>query len=114
MENDDGFIEAISPDILKTLRGVQFFQALDDRMCPTDPSLVRVPCARSYAISAAILNDRGFDSDTVGEIIQVLEARGAHCDCEILFNVAEDSRLKSEYWKSRAAEHLSQTHHDFH
>ncbi len=51
-----------------------------------------------------ILNDRGFDSDAAGEVLQVLQLRGAHCDCEILFNVAEDSRLKSGYWKSRATE----------
>jgi hypothetical protein len=45
-----------------------------------------------------------FDSEEVGEIQQVLEAKGAHCDCEILFVVTEDSRFKSLYAKSRTAE----------
>ena len=46
MERDDGLIEAISPDVLKTLRGVQFFEALDDQMCPIDPAQAPVPCAQ--------------------------------------------------------------------
>jgi hypothetical protein len=105
MENDAGFIEAIAPDVLKALEHVRFFEVLDDQMCPSDPAQPEATCHGSYVISTAILTDRGFDSDAVGEIIQVLEARGAHCDCEILFNVAENSRLKSGYWKSRGAEH---------
>jgi hypothetical protein len=114
MEHDDGFIEAITPDVLKALNGVLFFQALDDQMCPTDPVLPRASCQGSYAISTAVLTERGFDSEEIGEIIQVMAARGAHCDCEILFNIAEDSRLKSEYWKSRAAGYVRQDPHDSH
>jgi Protein of unknown function (DUF2695) len=102
MESDRGFIEAIASDVLEALRRVRFFEALDDQMCPTCPAQPRALCRGSYAISTTILTDRGFDSDAIGEVIRVLDARGAHCDCEILFNVAEDSRLKSEYWISRA------------
>jgi hypothetical protein len=32
----------------------------------------------------------------------VLRAQGACCDCEVLYNVAESSRLKAEYWKRQA------------
>jgi hypothetical protein len=46
----------------------------------------------------------GFDPDEISEIAQVLSARGGCCDCEILFNVAEESRLKSEYWKAKAVQ----------
>jgi hypothetical protein len=102
MESYDEFIEAIASDLLEALQRAMFFQALDDQMCPTDPAQPRALCKRSYAISTEVLAGRGFDPDAVGEAIQVLEARGAHCDCEILFNIAEDSRLKSEYWISRA------------
>lgn len=27
---------------------------------------------------------------------------GGFCDCEILYNVAEESHFKSKYWKARA------------
>jgi hypothetical protein len=33
----------------------------------------------------------------------VLAARGGFCDCEVLYNAAEESRLKSEYWKAVAS-----------
>ena len=102
MENDREFIEAIARDVLEEAhQGVAFFQLLDDQMCPTDPVQPRAACQGSFALSPAILADRGFDSEAVGEIIEVLRAKGAHYACEILFNVAEDSRLKSMYWKSR-------------
>ena len=29
--------------------------------------------------------------------------KGGFCDCEILYNVVEESRLKAEYWQARAA-----------
>jgi hypothetical protein len=28
--------------------------------------------------------------------------QGGFCDCEILYNVAEQSRLKAEYWMAKA------------
>lgn len=31
----------------------------------------------------------------------VFMSMGGYCDCEILFNVAESSRLKAEYWLAR-------------
>ena len=29
-------------------------------------------------------------------------ARGGYCDCEILYNALDESRLKAEYWRARA------------
>jgi hypothetical protein len=54
-------------------------------------------------ISTDILTKLGFGPEEIPEITQVLASRGACCDCEIPFNVAEESRLKSQYWKARAA-----------
>jgi hypothetical protein len=45
----------------------------------------------------------GFRQEEIREILLVLASRGGCCDCEILFNVAEENRLKSEYWKARVA-----------
>ena len=58
----------------------------------------------TYAVSTAILQLLGFELQDTEEILQVLKSRGGCCDCEILFNVAENSRLKAEYWRQRAAD----------
>ena len=43
-----------------------------------------------------------FDSDDLKDMFAVMRAEGACCDCEVLYNVAESSRLKAEYWKHQA------------
>jgi hypothetical protein len=35
---------------------------------------------------------------------------GGCCDCEILYNVAGESRLKSRYWKAEAGHRQGRTH----
>jgi hypothetical protein len=44
----------------------------------------------------------GFTDDEIYDVLHVLMRRGGYCDCEILFNVAETSRLKAGYWTARA------------
>jgi hypothetical protein len=46
------------------------------------------------------------DDEDLEDILAVLHSLGGCCDCEILYNVAEESRLKSEYWIARAREFL--------
>jgi hypothetical protein len=48
------------------------------------------------------LEAAGFDADDLKDMFAVLRAQGACCDCEVLYNVAESSRLKAEYWKRQA------------
>jgi len=45
---------------------------------------------------------RRFQQDELFDVFHVLMAQGGYCDCEILLNAAESSRLKSEYWRARA------------
>jgi len=45
-------------------------------------------------------------------VIEVLNANGASCDCEVLYNVAEESRFKSEYWKARTGYRANGRHSD--
>jgi hypothetical protein len=71
-------------------------------MRPVGPGRQRVACTGYYAISTGLLSHLGFDMNDIEEILAVLRMKGGHCDCEILFNVAENSRLNSEYWKARA------------
>lgn len=103
MNDRDDFIANITQDVLKVLAGKRFFETLDAQLCPVETSALRVVCDGTYAVSTAILSRLGFELQDTEEILQVLKSRGGCCDCEILFNVAEESRLKAEYWLRRAA-----------
>jgi hypothetical protein len=90
---------------------MRFFELLDDQIYSIRAEHGCVSCSGNYAASTTILRQLGFDEDAIAEITQVLASRGGVCDCEILFNVAEESRLRAEYWKSRARGYSSS---DFH
>jgi Protein of unknown function (DUF2695) len=107
--HDADFATAIGPDVLRILRKARFFERLDDRFCPLDPSVERARCGQSFAISTEILRDLEMDSDDIEDVLEVLSSQGACCDCEVLYNVAEESRLRSECWKARALEPGSAT-----
>ena len=96
-------INSIAPNVSKVRASRRFFEALDDQLCPADPAQLRLSCAGTYVIATEFLTRCGFGPEEVAEITQVLASRGACCDCETLFNVAEESSLKSQYWKARAA-----------
>jgi hypothetical protein len=49
-----------------------------------------------------LLLKQGFKDDEFFEVFHVLMRQGGFCDCEILYNVAEQSRLKAEYGIARA------------
>jgi hypothetical protein len=105
--NDDlesDFIKDITPGVLSELERIRLFQKLDDQFCPVGVSDPTVKCGHSYAQTEKILKNAGMDSEDVEDILAVLHSLGGCCDCEILYNVAEESRLKSKYWKARAAE----------
>ena len=38
------------------------------------------------------------------DVFHVVMGQGAFCDCEILYNAAPESLLKSQYWQRRAHE----------
>ena len=99
---DSDQITSITPDVITCLRRSRFFERLDDLLSLNGPTPQREVCVGNYELSRRILQESGFDSDDMRDIFNVLKAQGGFCDCEILYNVAESSRLKSEYWKSRA------------
>ena len=100
MNSDNDFIKDITPYVLKTLENKKFFEALDDQMCPKEPMSGRVLCEGTLSTSTSTLSGCGFDEQEIEEVLAVLAAGGGCCDCEVLYNVAEESRLKSEYWKA--------------
>jgi hypothetical protein len=100
----DEFIKAISDDVMRSLTTRGFFEELDNRFRPKDDAVPRAVCDHSYTISESVLAERGFHAEDLDDIFDVLRAKGGVCDCEILYNAVEESRLKAEYWKARAKE----------
>ncbi len=112
---DDEIIKDITPDVLRVLKKSQFFESLDDFMAPKDTSQKALECHGDFRIMKLVLKQKGFKEDSkideIFDICHVLMSQGAFCDCEILYNVSENNRLKSRYWKNRAknkgdAQHL--------
>jgi hypothetical protein len=101
---DAEFAESIAEEVIAVLEGHRFFALLDDLYCPTDPTMSERKCGHSYATSIEILKTLGMDSEEIADVLAVLKSRGGCCDCEILYNVAEESRLKAAYWKARYRE----------
>jgi hypothetical protein len=99
---DDQLITDITPDVMKCVQGAKVFDALDNALCPIDAGASRALCYGDFRNSKPILLSRGFTEGELFDVLHVLMAQGGYCDCELLYNVAEESRLKSQYWKARA------------
>jgi hypothetical protein len=111
-DRDRGFIASIATDVIRALTASEFFEALDDVFSPKDNSRATVVCDGNYRIAKEILLARGFVESDFADVFAVLKERGACCDCEILYNAVESSRLKAEYWRTRARrEHPKSPHH---
>ena len=99
---DPELITDITPDVMRCLAGGRVFEALDDVLCPADPSQARQRCHGDYRHARAVLQARRFRDAEFFDVFHVLMARGGYCDCEILYNAVGVSRLKDEYWRARA------------
>jgi len=104
MEDDasNDFISSITPDVMQSLVRSDYFVKLDDLLCPIEDSQLRRMCNGGFELSESVLLTSGFEQTDLADIFGVLRSKGGCCDCEILYNVAESSRLKSEYWHRRA------------
>lgn len=103
---DKKIIQDITPDVLRVLKKAKFFESLDDLMAPKDASQKALECHGDFRITKLVLQQKGFKEDAkideLFDICHVLMSQGAFCDCEVLYNVSENNRLKSRYWKNRA------------
>ena len=99
---DAEVIADITPDVMRALFAARVFEALDDVLCPAGASAPRPQCHGDYRHARAILLARGFREQELFDVFHVLMARGGYCDCEVLYNAVEASRLKAEYWRARA------------
>jgi hypothetical protein len=109
-ENDD-FYSSIAPDVLRSLHRTAFFEKLDDLLSPRDNSLPVQECDNTFSLTESILPELNFDEADVEDILKVLRFRGACCDCEVLYNVAESSRLKAKYWRGKVSEQSKPIRH---
>ena len=110
MDRDENLIRSIAPDVLRVLEREGFFEALDDQLCPEDIGRKAAVCDGGFSLSRGILAKNGHDTEAIDDIISVLAFMGGCCDCEILYNVAGESRLKSRYWKAEAGHRQGRTH----
>jgi hypothetical protein len=103
MEPDsDELISSIAPDVMTCVGRCNYFEKLDELLSPEDKSTPSEKCDGSFRLSETILLAAGFDRDALVDIIAVFQSKGGFCDCEVLYNVAETSRLKANYWRSQA------------
>jgi hypothetical protein len=98
---DSDLISSITPDVMASLHQSHFFEKLDDLLSPMDGEAAQ-ECGGDYKLSESILRSAGHDSEAVMDAFAVFRSQGGCCDCEILYNVAETSRLKAKYWQRRS------------
>lgn len=102
-DSDDELISSIAPDVMKCLGRCSYFEKLDELLSPEGNSTPPQNCDGTFRLSESILLASGFERDALDDIIVVLQSKGGFCDCEVLYNVAETSRLKAKYWRSQVA-----------
>jgi hypothetical protein len=101
--SDDDLISSIALDVMKCLERCGFFEKLDGVLSPEDNAIPAQGCDGTYKLSESILIAEGFERADLDDIFAVLQSKGGFCDCEVLYNVAETSSLKANYWRGRAA-----------
>src|SRR5215475_10591578 len=101
-DSDDELISSMSPNVMTCLWRCSYFEKLDELLSPEDNLTPTEKYEGSFRLSESILLASGFERDALADIIDVLQFKGGFCDCEVLYNVVETSRLKAKYWRSRA------------
>jgi hypothetical protein len=103
---DEGLIAAIVPDVLHALQERGFFTALDGLLCPVTSTSQAQTCSGDFRIAKQALEMCEFPESDWSDVFHVLMEQGAFCDCEILFNAKEGSRLKAQYWRNEGSDRM--------
>lgn len=101
-DSDEELIASITPDVMGTLQGKGFFAALDEMFCPKSSATQAQTCPGDFRNAKKALQLCGFEESDWSDVFHVLMGQGAFCDCEILYNAATESRLKTHYWQQRS------------
>jgi len=98
MYADEALVANITEPIMRILNRTSFFATLDEVFTsPENPAV----CWGDFRIAKSILTTKGFFESEYFDVFSVLMAQGGYCDCEILYNVAEDSEFARRYWAKR-------------
>jgi uncharacterized protein DUF2695 len=97
---DHELITTIKADVLAALRKRGFFTALDDLLC-SERNSDRNVCKGDFGQSKQVLTRCGFAESDWPDVFNVLMDEGGFCDCEVLYNVAPESRLRAEHWRKK-------------
>lgn len=101
---NEEFIASITPNVLSSLRERGFFSELDNMFCPRNSMTSPQSCSGDFRHAKRTLQRCGFEESDWSDVFHVLMGQGAFCDCEILYNAAAESRLRSQHWQRRAHE----------
>jgi len=101
---DEEYIKDSAPFITEALEKIKFFKKLDNQMLPINPFKKAKKCHGDFAITKTILIKNNFNKNEIFDICHMLISKGGYCDCEVLYNVAEESRYRKKYWKNRLKE----------
>lgn len=99
---NEQLIADIKPHVLGALQHSGFFTALDKMLYPKDNSSHLEKCSGDFRHSKQVLAMCGFLESDWSDAFHVLMDEGAFCDCEVLYNVAPESRMRADYWRSHA------------
>ncbi len=81
-----------------------------NRFAPSTPTRERNPAQEIPRLAKQALHACEFEESEWSDVFHVLMEQGAFCDCEILYNAAEDSRLKARYWKAESVRRSHERH----
>jgi Protein of unknown function (DUF2695) len=98
---DEELIASITPDVIRTLQEKGFFAALDEMFCRNGAAEPQT-CFGDFRYAKQALRLCGLEESDWSDVFHVLMGQGAFCDCEILYNAATESRLKTQYWQRRS------------
>jgi len=101
---DEELIASLTPDVMAALQEKGFFAGMDEMLCPQGGATQAQTCAGDFRYAKQALRLCGFEESHWSDVFHVLMGQEAFCDCEILYNAATESRLKTQHWQRRSHE----------
>jgi hypothetical protein len=104
---DEELIASITPDVMGALQEKGFFAVLDEMFCPRSTETKAQTCSGDFRYAKQALQLCKFEESDWSDVFYVLMGQGAFCDCEILYDAATESHLKTQYWHRKSHEKRS-------
>jgi hypothetical protein len=110
--SDEEIVASILRYAMNCLDRDEFFEALDDHFSPTDSSHELATCQGNRSVSTSMLRELGYEEASLDDVFEALKLQGGYCDCEILYNVAEERRLEAKYWQAQHTQLTARETHE--